>query len=220
MMLVEINLLPKKEPKKAGILSLLVFFLVIAAAGAGLLYWLYAGYQDKTASLQSQIVKTEEAIAMQNQVNTELADSDSAAELGKIVGWAESYPLETVQVLRQLIGLLPERGFFMNFAYNDDATINLSVQFDSSRQAAYYLHELTETEMVTDAKLTGISTMKITETDQTGTELTDSAGKLDNDPYLPRYTAEYEIKINSDTVKKAQAEQDGKEGDTKNEGES
>lgn len=215
MMLVEINLLPKKEPKKAGILSLLLFFLVLAAAGAGLLYWLYAGYQDETASIQSQIVKTEEAIALQNQVNTELENSNSAAELKKIVGWAESYPLETVQVLSQLIGLLPERGFFMNFAYNDDATINLSVQFDSSRQAAYYLHELTETEMVTEAKLTGISTMKITESDQEGNELNDTAGKLDNDPYLPRYTAEYEIRIDSDTVKK-----DSREGDAKNEGES
>lgn len=218
-MLVDINLLPKKAPRKAGLPVFIIFFLVLTAIGIGLFYWQYTAKQDSLASLQSQTLRMEETIAVQSQKIATFESSNSAAELEKIVEWARDYPIETVPVLQHLISFLPERGFFQNFAYNDDGSIDLSIQFDSSREAAFYLTKLTESEWINEAKLTGITTSAeiIDLKDQ---EEKENNSKLINDPFMPRYLALYTLSLNRQTVKDdTEAKESDKELETKDEAE-
>ena len=219
-MLVDINLLPKKAPRKAGLPVFIIFFLVLTAIGIGLFYWQYAAKQESLASLQSQTLRMEETIAVQSQKIATFESSNSAAELEKIVEWARDYPIETVPVLQHLISFLPERGFFQNFAYNDDGSINLSIQFDSSREAAFYLTKLTESEWINEAKLTGITTSaEIIDLNDQEDNL-ENESKLINDPFMPRYLALYTLSLNRQTVKDdTEAKESDKELDTKDEAE-
>ena len=219
-MLVDINLLPKKAPRKAGLPVIIIFFLVLTAIGIGLFYWQYAAKQDSLASLQSQTLRMEETIAVQSQKIATFESSNSAAELEKIVEWARDYPIETVPVLQHLISFLPERGFFQNFAYNDDGSIDLSIQFDSSREAAFYLTKLTESEWINEAKLTGITTSAEIIDLKDQEDNVENNSKLINDPYMPRYLALYKLSLNRQTVKDdTEARESDKESETKDEAE-
>jgi len=219
-MLIDINLLPKKAPRKAGLPVFIIFFLVLAAIGISLFYWQYAAKQEKLASLQSQTQRMEETIAVQSQKIVAFESSNSAAELETIVNWARDYPIETVPVLQHLISFLPDRGFFQNFAYKDDGTIDLSVQFDSSREAAFYLTKLTESEWINEAKLTGITTSAEIIDLNAEEDSLENKSKLINDPFLPRYLALYTLSLNGQTVKDDTTAKENKKGsDTKDDAE-
>ncbi|MFP3422721.1 fimbrial assembly protein, partial [Bacillus sp. SIMBA_161] len=67
-------------------------------------------------------------------------------QLQATVEWAESYQFDTIPLLEELVSLLPARGFFQTFSYIGLDQAQLVVQFDSSREAAYYLAQLKSSE--------------------------------------------------------------------------
>jgi Tfp pilus assembly protein PilN len=262
-MLVEINLLPQKEPKKIGFiitLSCLVALLVLVGA-----YYLWQTNAAKTdiASLDRQITMTKK-IADKESKSTETAEaSGSVSQLKSAIEWANNYPIQTIPVMRHLTSLLPERGFVQSFAYTEAGTISLSVQFDSAREAAYFLDNLNESKWIEESSLSSLSAAAAPEstaettgqtnttntttdsTTQTNQNVTDqdsttnsssqtnadagttveqtntattttntntvnnstttssnTTSKTESDNILPRYTGQFEIKLNKETVKK------------------
>ncbi|WP_043934233.1 PilN domain-containing protein [Bacillus sp. EB01] len=198
-MLIDINLLPKKKQASKKILtSTFVLALLFIVAG-GALFWQVSSLKTDVAVVENRIDTTKKLIELEQKKTTELTSEDSASKLDQSVVWAEEYIVPSVPVMREFTSLLPERGFIQTFAYQETGALSLTVQFDTSREAAYYLNRLNESEWVKEAMLSNL-----TATQQVGEQATDTALNLDNDKeeeILPRYQGQFEIKLNMDTVK-------------------
>jgi Tfp pilus assembly protein PilN len=162
-MLVEINLLPQKEPKKIGFiitLSCLVGLLVLTGA-----YYLWQTNSTKSviASLDRQITMTKKIAEKENKSTETVEATSSVSQLKTAIDWANDYPIQTIPVMGHLTSLLPERGFIQSFAYSEAGTISLSVQFDSAREAAYFLDNLNESKWIEEASLSSLAAASTTE---------------------------------------------------------
>lgn len=213
-MLVEINLLPQKEEKRKSLLVLVIIAVFILLLGGFFVYWLNSSYEKKLANLEQQITTTEQLALNEQQKIVSYESSNSLVELENTVEWAKEYPLKTVPVLNKLTALLPERGFIQTFSYTELGIVNLTVQFESSREAAFYLNSLIESEWVLEARLnnlnaiTGFYDRTFGETDEGPDE-----GSLKNEKYIPRYLGTYEVELNRDVIKKeAEVDSSDEEG--------
>ena len=198
-MLVDINLLPQKEQKNKTLLVLAIIFSTILLLGVFFVFWFNRNYENQLAELDERIASTESMIASEQQKQVTAETTDSLTELANTVEWAKTYPVKTVPVLQKLTSLLPERGFIKTFTYGETGTVVLKVQFEQSREAAYYLSTLLDSNWVTDAKLTSLNAVKEFY-DQTMKEDFDE-GHVKNEKYIPRYEGELEITLNQDVIK-------------------
>nr|MDP5196218.1 PilN domain-containing protein [Neobacillus sp. 179.-C4.2 HS] len=183
-MLVEINLLPQKEPRKKS------FFIIVAAMAViflslGTYYFLQIhSTKSDIANLDSQIKMTKDLAAIEEK-NANKSESELSITLLKsAVEWANSYPIQTIPVMQHLTGLLPERGFIQTFAYTEAGTVTISVQFDSAREAAYFLDNLNESEWIDDANLSSLTAKEQEENKEavpsTGTNSQQTSANVNN----------------------------------------
>ncbi|TDL77349.1 hypothetical protein E2R56_04020 [Rhodococcus qingshengii] len=175
MMLVEINLLPQKEPRKKS------FFILVAALAViflslGTFYILQIqSTKSDIANLDTQIKMTKDLAAIEEK-NANKNESEMSITLLKgAVEWANSYPIKTIPVMQHLTGLLPERGFIQTFGYTEAGTVTISVQFDSAREAAYFLDNLNESEWIDDANLSSLTAKEQEKTDETAPPATNQS---------------------------------------------
>lgn len=219
-MLVEINLLPRKEPKKFGFVVMMtviisLFLLVIA-------FYLWQIHLTKNANdrMDSQIKITRKINAtITNKKNTVIT-SNSSNKLKNALKWTTENRILTVPVMRHLNSLLPERGFINKFTYLESGTIEITVQFDSKREAAYYLESLNGSDWIEDASISALdadSSLSSSQTNGTSSgtnsENTSTSTAVDSNTEKPaknsvsdiepRYTGKFEIKFNQETIKKA-----------------
>lgn len=201
-MLVEINLLPQKEANNR---SLYMFSIILAGTlliGGGVLYWLNKSYDNEIATLEQQIATTEQLIIAEQEKMLSYESSNSLVELENTVNWASDYPVKAVPILNKLTALLPDRGFIQSFSYEEVGVVNFSVQFEASREAAFYLNGLLDSEWVTEARMnqlnavTGFYDRALGESDEGPDE-----NKLKNETYIPRYLAEFEVTLNRPVLK-------------------
>ncbi|MFF2447721.1 PilN domain-containing protein [Neobacillus sp. NPDC058068] len=165
-MLVEINLLPQKEPKKFALIitlsSLLAVFLVIG----GFYFWQTQSVKDELTSLDRQISTTKKIAEKEQQNSETVASSSSVTQLKSAIEWAKDYPIQTVPVMKHLTSLLPERGFIQSFGYTESGAVTLTVQFDSARESAYFLDSLNHSKWIEEASLNSLAATETnTETD-------------------------------------------------------
>jgi len=156
-MLVEINLLPQKEPKKFSFIIILSCLLVVIVIIAGFYLWQTQSIKDELASLDRQISMTKKITEKEEQKSKKVESTGSVGQLKSAIEWAEKYPIQTIPVMRHLTSLLPERGFIQSFGYTEEGTITLTVQFDSAREAAYFLEHLNQSKWIEDASLSSLS---------------------------------------------------------------
>jgi Tfp pilus assembly protein PilN len=230
-MLVEINLLPQKEPRKFNLILLIVLLALILVVG-GFYFWQIQTTKSEVQNLDKQISMTKE-IAVKEEKNAESNESQMSTSLLKgAVEWANSYPIQTIPIMQHLTSLLPERGFIQSFAYAEAGTVILTVQFDSAREAAYFLDNLGESEWVGEPTLNSLTILEKEKAEDTATQTTgeespaepgneDQAATpknenkdVSNDQYLPRYIGQFEIKLNIVKIKELTTEKSGNEGVT------
>jgi Tfp pilus assembly protein PilN len=157
-MLVEINLLPQKEPKKFSFIIMFAGLLALFILIGGYYFWQTQSINDEIASLDKQITMTKKIADKEQQNSDTVASTSSVSQLKSAIEWASDYPLQTVPVMQHLTSLLPERGFIQSFAYTEAGTVTLTVQFDSAREAAYFLDSLHESKWIDEASLSSLST--------------------------------------------------------------
>ncbi len=157
-MLVEINLLPKKEPRKFGFLAALLIFAVLFLSIAAIYLWqIHSTNQqlekaNKQLALLAKVIETKTTQSRQNKT------PNYGNRLKNSINWVESSKIEMVPVLDELTSLLPERGFILSFQSETESdTVKLSVQFDTANDAAYYLNRLNQSKMVAEASIGTIS---------------------------------------------------------------
>ncbi|MFE8703445.1 fimbrial protein [Cytobacillus sp. FJAT-54145] len=194
-MLVEINLLPKKEPKNKTLLLLVIIIGVIFLIGLISTYMIHQSYEKKLDSLNSEINETKLIVAQEQQKLVEFEQSNSVSELENTVTWAKGYPVKTVPLIKQLTALLPNRGFIQTFSYTESGEVSLSVQFDTSREAAYYLKNLLDSNFVKEAFLEALTTVEIPTANNNIFDIDDNNEKL-----VPRYMGEFKIMINRNAI--------------------
>jgi Tfp pilus assembly protein PilN len=161
-MLVEINLLPQREPRKFAFLLILSCLLALMVLVGGFYFWQINSAKNDISSVDRQIEMTKKIADKQNTNNTSAVDSSSVSQLKNAINWAKDYPIQTIPVMNYLSSLLPERGFIQNFSYTEQGTISLTVQFDSSREVAYFLNSLDNSDWIKDASLDSLSAAQTT----------------------------------------------------------
>ncbi|MGD7044120.1 PilN domain-containing protein [Jeotgalibacillus proteolyticus] len=189
---ISINLLPKKQRRQRlqlWVVGPLAAFLVISTVFITVLHYTKSQELNRTESAYSQVVQEREILEQQQTAN---AGTGSVEQLEMAIEFMKTYPIDTVPILDHFTERLPERGFFQSFQYNESGIIVLSVQFDSSREAAFYLSELQQSEWVANAAVSSITTSEIQSIETT--DASDDEGAV-----LPRYVAQYTIEL-SETI--------------------
>ena len=80
-------------------------------------------------------------------------DADEREKLAATVEWAEANRFDTLPLLREMIALLPERGFFVSFEFTAPHESTVIVQFDDKSDAAYYLTRIKSSTVVSTATI-------------------------------------------------------------------
>lgn len=204
-MLVEINLLPKKEPKSTALMATIIITSLLALVLVGLFYWQYT---SKTAELKTTVDRlalTQKIAETERAKLNNYESSPSVNELEQAILWAESQKIDKVFLIQEITKILPERGFVQEMDIEEDRKINLIIQFDTKSDSSYYLSSLLELEWVeeailTDSKSTDILEGKISE------EIDTSIQILKDGNFEPRYYASYEMIWNDTKLKAATKE--------------
>ncbi|RHW40639.1 hypothetical protein D1B31_10590 [Neobacillus notoginsengisoli] len=207
-MLIDINLLPKKERKSSSIILTSAIFAVLFLCVGGFFFWQVSTLKSDIATVDNRIETTKKIAELEEKKASEVTSADSAAKLEDSIAWAEEYTIPSVPVMKEFTSLLPARGFILSFAYQESGELALTVQFDSSREAAYFLNNLNHSEWVKEASLTSLTAIE-TEEKSTSPE-TGAVNTANEKEYLPRYTGQFQLSLNKQTVKTFVENQDGK----------
>jgi type IV pilus assembly protein PilN len=208
-MLVDINLLPKKEPKNMAFLVIIfAAFFILLITGAVFL-WQGSRMNDQLARLDQEIRSTQkQAEAEQAKLDQNSAGTASLSQLEAAVKWANDEPIKSEPVLKRVIALLPERGFIQTINYAETGTLSLTVQFDTSREAAYFYKSLLDAKWVSGAKLSSLSTAEPKQDKANG----DSA-QMEDESLVPRYIGQYEVTLNRDFINSQELAEKNEEKD-------
>ena len=156
-MLVDINLLPQKERDRPAFLIAAISILAVAVIIWAVLAFLANSHENEQAVLAAQSVQVaSEQAAIRSQLEAAQGMNEEQ-QLKATVDWAESYQFDTVPLLEELVSILPERGFFDSFSYTGLDQAVLSLQFDTAREAAYYLAQLKTSELIEKATLDSVA---------------------------------------------------------------
>jgi hypothetical protein len=209
-MLVEINLLPKKEPKKYGFIilsSLLVILILLASA--------FYYYQIHTTNLKIQNVDKQMSILrkISEQQSEKLNKNEAASSLNLLnsgIEWAEANRVITIPVMKKLTSLLPERGFIQSFKYEESEIITLKVQFDTTSEAAFYLDRLNKEKWIRESTLIKLNAESENEAEGNSvpknssetavqsnfdTEADTNGSSSKTSEILPRYIGEFHVEL-------------------------
>jgi len=190
-MLVEINLLPKREHKKSSQLIIAILIILFFTVSSSIIYIQGNRYNSKIEVIDKQIESLQKLNDAQQAKMTDVEAGNSAVKLQTALKWAEQYPVETVPLMQNIISLLPERGFIQNFEYSDSDSVLITIQYDSTRDTAFYLSSLKQSEWVQQATLLNIKAVTMEEK-----KVASESGTINNHEkakILPRYSAEYKI---------------------------
>ncbi|MGG3957276.1 pilus assembly protein PilN [Bhargavaea massiliensis] len=188
-MLVEINLLPKRERKSQLIPLLSIVVAMLLIVGATTFYVIVQRMEQQITQLKTELDQTKALRIAEEEKQKTKTNASVGAQLQEAIRWAEQYPVHTVELLHELIERLPERGFLMNVSYARDGVIQLAVQFDTTRESAAYLQALKDASFIADVKLTS---------------LTATEGKTEEEGTMPRYIGQFSVQLNMEEWKKQQ----------------
>jgi type IV pilus assembly protein PilN len=206
-MLVEINLLPKKEPKNYALLAIALAALLLFLVAGIYLFWQGSSLQSKLNVLENQITTTKKMTEIEQEKLGSNQGENSIAELAAAVEWAKDEPLKAVPIIKQVTALLPDRGFIQTISYTEIGTVTLTVQFDTNRDAAYYLKTLLDSEWISEAKLLSLTTS------EKENSITQSQESPLNDQLVPRYIGQFNLTLDRDFINKYEKEKNQQGGD-------
>jgi type IV pilus assembly protein PilN len=196
-MLVDINLLPQKEKRNSTTAVVFILIIILAAGCGGYLWFEQKQLTDHEKRLQTELAAVQQLKSIVQQ-NPNSPDNPNAEEkLQTALAWAENYPVSTYKLLRHITSLLPERGFVLSFSYQESGNVQLSVQFDSSRDAAFFFKSMQESEFIQNANLLSITTERVSSESESDLSI------------LPRYIAQYTVLIDKNAIKQVHKSGEG-----------
>lgn len=196
-MLVDINLLSQKERDRPAFIIAAISILLLAI----LIWAIFFFMSQANAHEQTELLAESEQLALQQaELRAELDTTigmNEEQQLQVTVDWAENYQYDTIPLLNELVSKLPERGYFTDFSYIAPNSATLTLQFDTSREAAYYLTQLKASEAIASASLESVTNQGAASTEDPETiEEIDDTAIIEN----PRYLAVYNIIFVDDRI--------------------
>lgn len=179
--------------------GLILLFII----GSIFLFISYQSTKTELNSLKSQLQTTSQLRVIQEQKLGEINATSAVDELKSTIEWTEKLPISSVTLLDHLTSLLPERGFILNIDYQDTGTVTLNVQFDTNREAAYYLNELERSNVIRKVTLNSLSTSG-QEMEESNKPVKDVLDKI----LVLRYLATYQIELNNQALKELAKKED------------
>jgi type IV pilus assembly protein PilN len=215
-MLVDINLLPKRDEKNIALYLITIIVVLLLTAASIFFVISLNGKKDELQYLDKQITLNQTILDNYYSKLSQYKSSGSIEELENAIKWVDEQPYNLVFILQQLTKSLPQRGFIIDFEMNEEHVITQRVQFDTKSEAAYYLASILKYPWVEEAI---ISEAKTTEVLKYNSEQISNAYELLNKAnILPRYYAEYQIRLDTQKVKELSEKQnstsDEEGGDT------
>ncbi|MBB5180736.1 hypothetical protein HNQ44_002165 [Planomicrobium koreense] len=188
-MLVDINLLPQKERDRPASIVAAIAILLVAVIIWAVFAFLAGGHKEQQAIAAAQTVQVQAEQAMLREQLEAVQGMNEEQQLKATVDWAESYQFDTLPLLAELVSKLPVRGFFDSFSYTGMDVATLGVQFDTAREAAYYLAQLKTSSLLESATLDSVVQEELEEeTAEDGTVIIDEDAPVINPRYLATYT--------------------------------
>ena len=86
---------------------------------------------------------------------------NSDRNVGQAVTWAVNHQKDTYKLLDEITALLPKRGFIQSFSYQETGDVSLTVQFDTTRQAADFLNHLQASKYIKTSELKSVTTSEL-----------------------------------------------------------
>ena len=191
-MLVDINLLPQKEQERPVML-----FAILGVVTIAILIWLtffMMAQSQKSSQAEAEAEKAQLALQsaeIQTQLDAAVGISDEQ-QLKMTVDWAEVYQFDTLPLLDDLVKRLPERGYLENFSYIEPNLATLNIQFDSSREAAYYLTQLKDSELITSVVLESVTNKELMEVDEEAGDTQSEEEVIETPRYVAIYSLAYQ----------------------------
>jgi type IV pilus assembly protein PilN len=191
---VEINLL-REKPKAHPIFRILIYLLVaILLANAVFIYVKYSSVSSEIEMLETKIKSTEtERIALEAKINNMQSDS-FINEYKQDVNVIKAFHFSSVGILNDFVRVLPERGFFIDYTFSENGTVDVFVKFDTLPEMSMYTDGLSSLPFVTNVSLDDVEIKEISNNEN---------------EVLPRFYVQYSISLDIETVKAVQAEQEG-----------
>ncbi|WP_308637375.1 hypothetical protein [Paenibacillus silvisoli] len=186
--LMEINLLPRRERVGYAFKAAATALLICAVLGPA---WLGIQYYTVTHSLtrvQQELDMTKKLNAAKEKNIVQGNVGSVANGLSALIPVVEQVPVSAVGILNRLVALLPERGFVMDYQYNEEA-VTMTVQFETMLETSAYLNRLNHAEWVESVVMPGVAT---------GGEETEGT---DSTPEMPTYSTTFQIKLNKQAIK-------------------
>lgn len=187
-MIVDINLLPKKEKKDISWLVVFVIILLLLLAAIVSFRQLYQLQQREVAALRTEWMNTQ---FISEQLSQQLDEEVKSAneQLREIITVVEGQLLPTTVILDHLVSQLPERGFFQSFDFFFPNEVKIVVQFDQWQEVAQFQHSLTASPLFQEVNLLSITTDEW------------DVNEGEKGSYLPRYTASMLLAVNRQVLK-------------------
>lgn len=205
-MLIDINLLPKKESRNIAMFIIIVTVFILLLSGAIYFYWQVTTMKQTAKQMQQEIDVTTDILTIEQKKLTEFQSMNEIEQLEKAINWTKEQPADVNFIMQHIIKLLPTRGFILDFNLSVEM-LQCTIQFDTSAEAAFYLDLLLETDWITNATLTERTTKQLEEEEEKE-EVVETTEEMDD--VLPRYIANYDIYINLDSVRAETTKDDDK----------
>ncbi|KHF40946.1 hypothetical protein [Halalkalibacter okhensis] len=185
-MLVEINLLPEKQKRDITYPLISFIVLILVAVGTTALYFYQSSVKEETTQLREEIYAVQlESVQLTEQL--QVKDDTGYAEYAQAVTVLEDKVIPTSLLVDELVSLLPERGFFLNFEYELPGEVKVEASFDQIEEVAAYYDALETSPVVSSVTLSVVDSSH--------------AASLSNEQVLPRYFASFIIDIQTSEVR-------------------
>ncbi|WP_243385545.1 PilN domain-containing protein [Bacillus kexueae] len=191
-MLIEINLLQKKEPKKKAILFYILFLVVITLILGIALFSQYREVTTDIKSIDQQLTAIQiEQKEFETNTKTESPTVQKINELKTFTDIAKSNQLDTVDLLTRLSKLLPTESYFTDFQLSGNV-MNVTVHIQKEMDAAFYYRHLLNESWIENVILEQV--------------VANRTGEEETENQLSTYVASYKIMIDRMTLKELQKE--------------
>ncbi|MDQ0163158.1 PilN domain-containing protein [Bacillus alveayuensis] len=191
-MVVQINLLPKKEQKNRTYLLIMVIFIMILVVTSFLFYRKIASLKEEIQQIQNEASEME-AMRISLEKKTEAnhqANVENIKVLQEMVERAEQLPINTVDLLARISNLLPKSAYIETFQYVEQ-TISMTIVIREEMEAAYFYRLLLEEKWTEDVKVLNVQAIR---------------EDAENINTLSEYRAKLEIVLDKEALKTLQKE--------------
>ena len=180
MAAVQINLLEEREQKNGTPYLLVAGAILLILLLSLVFWWQVRGVQQETNQLEAELAELTER-ETELTTSTDQIGSDRQM-LQQAVNDLQGEYSSVTELVREMVALLPERGYIEYFALEESNVITMDVRLDNLQETAAYLDLLDDYEKTSEVRLLGV----------TGEE---SDAEVDPFDYRAPYLASYSIEL-------------------------